>query len=94
MIGTKLINFVSTVITFRLIYMFNQTWLFETMSYRKIMKILDKAKKVNTGDGDWELLKINPLRIEILQKLGLLPKPEEKLKRKRGRPRKRPLYAN
>lgn len=89
--GEELINFVSTVITFALIRKFDQTGLFESMTYKKIMRILAKAKKVKEEGCDWELIKMNPSQIEVLQKLGLLPIPEVQPKRKRGRPRKRPL---
>jgi hypothetical protein len=70
-----------------LIKAFDQTELFNEYSYKKIMKILAKAKKVKI-DSNWELVKMNPSQINVLQKLDLLPKPEPKPKKKRGRPRK------
>lgn len=90
-LGSELINFISTVITFRLIRLFTETKLFDDMTYKAIMRVLSKANKARTGNGEWELLKMNPSQITILQTLGLLPKPEEQPKRKRGRPRKQPL---
>jgi hypothetical protein len=86
-IGSEFIDFLSTVITFKLIKAFDQIGLFNEYSYKKIMKILAKAKKVKIAS-NWELVKMNPSQIEVLEKLDLLPKPEPKPKKKRGRPRK------
>lgn len=87
-LGSEFIDFLSTVITFRLINFFDKKGLFEAMTYKKIMKILKRAKKIHVN-GDWSLVKLNPAQVEILQKLDLLPKPET-VKKKRGRPRKKP----
>lgn len=89
-LGSELIIFVSTVITFRLINQFTRTGLFDQMTYKAIMKVLQKAKKAKNEKGERELLKMNLAQIKILQVLEVLPKPEEQPKRKRGRPRKRP----
>jgi len=58
------------------------------MNYKKIMGILNRAKKVRTDKNDWQLVRINIAYTAVLQNLGLLPKPEEPPKKKRGRPRK------
>ena len=58
------------------------------MTYKRIMSILQRAKKFRTENGNWQLIKINPSYEVMLQTLGLLPKPEEPPKKKRGRPRK------
>ena len=58
------------------------------MNYKKIMGILNRAKKVSTVQNDWQLVRINIAYTAVLQNLGLLPKPEEPPKKKRGRPRK------
>lgn len=88
-IGSEFIDFISTVITFKLINWFDKKGLFEDMSYKKIMHILQRGKKIKM-DSKWELIKMNPGQIEILQKLELVEKnePVEQPKRKRGRPRK------
>ena len=52
------------------------------------MSILNRAKKVRTDQSDWQLIRINVAYTAVLQNLGLLPKPEEPPKKKRGRPRK------
>ncbi len=59
------------------------------MSYKKIMHILQRGKKIRVNN-EWDLIRMNPGQIDILQKLGLIQQPEpiEKPKRKRGRPRK------
>ncbi len=43
------------------------------------MSILVRAKKANIEDDKWELVKLNPSYIEVLQKLDLLPKTEQLL---------------
>lgn len=90
-IGSELIDFVSTVITFRLLNLFDKKGLLEDLTYKKIMHILQRGKKIKIESG-WELIKMNPSQIEVLQKLELIPRAEPAVqpKRKRGRPRKNP----
>lgn len=87
-IGSEFIDFLSTLLTFRLLNEFEKHNLLDTMTYKRIMSILQRAKKSQTEDGNWQLIKINPLYEVMLQTLGLLPKPEEPPKKKRGRPGK------
>lgn len=87
-IGSEFINFLSTVITFRLLDLFDKKKLLDNMTYRKVMRILAKGKKVRT-EGEWKLDRMNPEHIRALQTLDLLPKPEQPEKRKVGRPRKK-----
>lgn len=88
-IGSEFIDFISTVITFKLLNLFDKKGLLEDMSYKKIMHILQRGKKIRVNN-EWDLIRMNPGQIDILQKLGLIQQPEpiEKPKRKRGRPRK------
>lgn len=90
-IGSEFIDFLSTVITFRLLNLFDEKGLLEDMSYKKIMHILQRGKRIK-NDNEWELIKMNPSQIAILQKIDLIPRPDsvDKPKRKRGRPRKNP----
>ena len=46
-----------------------------------------RAKKARVGSENWQLIRMNPSNLEILQKLDLIPKPEEPPKKKPGRPR-------
>lgn len=46
------------------------------------MHVLTRAKKVKADNSEWQLIKMNPSQIDILQKLELLEKPAQK---KRGR---------
>lgn len=85
-IGSEFCDFLSTVLTFRLIKAFDGAKLFENHTYKKIMSILARAKKVRIDDGDWQLIRMNPSHIELLQNLGLIPKPEVPPKKKPGRP--------
>ncbi len=86
-IATEFCDFLSTVLTFRLINKFDTVSLLEKMPYKKVMSILRRAKKVRPSNGEWQLIKIAPSQIEVLEKLGLTEPPAEP-KRKRGRPPK------
>ena len=76
----------STVLTFRLIRAFDKADLLENRTYKKIMSILVRAKKARIDNGAWQLIRMNPSHIEILQNLDLFLKQEEPPKKKRGRP--------
>lgn len=86
-IGSEFCDFLSTVLTFRLIKQFDRAKLLEDRTYKKLMSVLERAKKVRVDGKDWQLIRINPSQEEILQKLNLLPKPEQPPKKKRGRPK-------
>ena len=87
-IGSEFCDFLSTLLTFRLLKSFDKAGLLNEMNYDKIMSLLRRAKKIKLQDRDWQLIRISPASETILQKLLLLPKPEEPEKRKRGRPKK------
>jgi hypothetical protein len=87
-IGSEFCDFLSTVLTFRLIKLFDKAKALEKYTYKKIMSILTRAKKVNLDGGNWTLIKLNPSHDELLKDLGIIPKQEEQPKKKRGRPRK------
>ena len=86
-IGSEFCDFLSTVLTFKLIKAFDKAKLLDDYTYKRLMSILFRAKKVRVEDEDWQLVKMNPSHMEILQNLGLIPKPEEPPKKKRGRPK-------
>lgn len=86
-LATEFCDFLSTILNFRLLNKFREKELLDKMTYKKIMHILKCAKKAKLND-EWNLVKINPSQIEILQKLNLLSN-EQPEKRKRGRPKKR-----
>lgn len=81
-IGSEFCSFLSSVITYRLLNRFEKEELFDNLTYKKIIHVLTRAKKVKADDSEWQLIKMNPSQIEILQKLDLLEKPAPK---KRGR---------
>ena len=86
-IGSEFCDFLSTLLTFRLIKVFDQANLLENRTYKKIMSVLDRAKKIRLDGKTWQLIRLNPSHEEILQMLGLIPKPEELPKKKPGRPK-------
>ena len=86
-IGSEFCDFLSTVLTFRLIKVFDKANLLEECTYKKIMSVLRRAKKARVDGNEWQLIRMNPSHVEILQKLGLIPKPEEPPKKRPGRPK-------
>ena len=87
--GSEFVNFISSVMTSRIIRKFEETGLFCEMTYKDIMSKLASAKKVDVfGNGEWEFVRTTKATEEVLERLGLVPKPEEPPKRKRGRPKK------
>ena len=86
-IGSEFCDFLSTLLTFRLLKDFENTKLMDTMTYKEIMLSLQRAKKAKLPGKDWEIIKISPYLEEILKKLCLLEEPVH-IPRKRGRPRK------
>lgn len=83
-IGSEFCDFLSTVLTFRLIKAFGSAKLLEKHTYKKLMATLKRVKKIRLMNADWQLIKIASSSIEIIQKLDMieLPKTEPK---KRGR---------
>lgn len=86
-IGSEFCDFLSTLLTFHLINAFDKAKLLEKNSYKEIMSSLKRAKKVKSPGRDWQLIKINPALVEMLQKLEIL-EPVVQVKKKRGRPKK------
>lgn len=86
-IGSEFCDFLSTLLTFRLIKAFDKAKLLENYTYKKLLAVLVRAKKARINGGDWQLIQMNPSHMKILQALELIPKPEETEKRKRGRPK-------
>ena len=87
-IGSEFCDFLSTLLTFRLLKSFDRAGLLNEMNYGKVMSLLKRAKKIKLQGQEWQLIRISPASEILLQKLSLLPKPEEPEKRKPGRPKK------
>ena len=81
-IGSEFCDFLSTLLTFRLIKAFDKAELLEEYTYKKLLAVLIRAKKARINGGDWQLIQMNPSHLEILEALELIPKPEEPEKRK------------
>ena len=86
-IGSEFCDFLSTLLTFRLIKAFDKVNLLKDYTYKKIMSVLCRAKKTHLPDQDWQLVRLNSSHIKILQELRLVPKPDNPPKRKPGRPK-------
>lgn len=72
-IGSEFCDFLSTLLTFRLLTSFDRAGLFDSMNYGKVLGLLKRAKKTKLQGQDWQLIKISPNSETILQKLSLLP---------------------
>lgn len=88
-IGSEFIDFISTILTFKLLKKFDQLELLKDFTYKDLMRILNHARKVRV-DENWELIRTNKNQLEILEKLELIQSQAEPPKKKRGRPRKKP----
>ena len=84
-IGSEFCSFISSVMTFRLLKKYEKSGLLRTMTYKKILSVLTRAKKICVDGKNWQLIKMNPSHIKVLQALSLLPKPTPK---RNGRPPK------
>jgi len=92
-IGREFCDFLSTLLTFKLLNRFDKLKILKDMTYGNAMEILARAKKVKIKD-EWKLIRMNLGQIEVLQKLEILPPnptPESGENRKPGRPRKNPI---
>jgi len=87
-IGSEFCDFLSSVLTFRMIRAFDDAKLLEEMPYKRIMKILARAKMFNDPSYGWRLIRINPSCGEILKRLDIHPTEKLQPKKKRGRPPK------
>lgn len=90
-IGSEFCDFLSSVLTFRMIHAFDKAKILEEMPYKRIMKILVRAKMFNAPDYGWRLIRINPSYEEILKRLDIHPTEKLHPKKKRGRPPKNKL---
>ena len=77
-IGCEFCDFLATVLTFRLLKAFNGVKLLEKMTYKKIMSILKRIKKIRIEANQWQFIKISPAYVDIMHLLELTPKPAEK----------------
>lgn len=87
-IGSEFCDFLSTVLTFRLLKAFDGAKLLQKTTYSRVCAVLRRAKKVRWPDGQWRLVRLNPSHEAMLRALSLLPPEPETPKRPRGRPRK------
>ena len=91
-IGSESCDSLSTVLTFCLISAFDKEKILERMPYKKVMSVLNRAKKIKLDNEGWKLIWINPSQEKILQELGLLDSPAPALKSKHGRPKKSTIW--
>lgn len=86
-IGSEFINFLSSLLTYRLINKYDSLGLLEKYTFKYLRKLLERAKKIKLDkNSDWMFVKMNPSQLNILKQLGIIKDYEETVKRKRGRP--------
>ena len=85
-IASEFCNLLASIITHRILLLFDRKKLLEKKTYREIMQILRKAKKCRMESrGDWKLIKMNSSQLKMLQELDLLPIPEAKRRGRRSK---------
>ena len=84
-IGSEFCDFLSTLLTFRLIKSFGKAKVLEQMTYGKVMSILHWAKKIRHDESSWQLIRINHSHVLLLKNLCMPPKQEEVPKYRPGR---------
>lgn len=89
-IGSEFCNFLSTVLTFRIIKELDKADILKKMTYKRAMHILKRAKKARVDGGEWELITLTANNKKILESLQLI-EVDEKPKKKVGRPKKKGL---
>lgn len=85
-IGSEFCNFLSTLLTFRLIDAFDKAGLLEDYTYRKIFSVLIRAKKARVGSENWQLVRRNPSHLDRPKTEAPSDQAEQSVKRKCGRP--------
>lgn len=85
-VGTEFINFISTVMTYKLRKAFEKVPLLDSIPYGHIMKKLRRASMIRDGSGEWLLRKITGNDRQILTELGIIPRIID-VKNPVGRPR-------
>lgn len=87
-IGSEFINFLSSLITMRMINKFAETGLLKSDTYGNILDDLNQVAKCKEK-GEWVYVRHNEVQHEILEKLEIIPTLKREPKPK-GRPRKYP----
>ena len=88
--ATEFINFLSSLLTYRLLNRFEDTGLLEEYTYGEIMQRLRRAKKVRTDEKEgFALIRLNTSTMNVLERLGLVSARPTPQKRKRERPKNR-----
>ena len=94
--GAELVNFISTLITCRIIRIAEKTGLLEQMTYGHLLdelksawRKIDAPEQATSDDGFW--MNMTSLTITTLETLGLSKAKTKPEARKRGRPRKNPV---
>lgn len=73
-IGSEFCNFLSSLLTFKLLNKFDDTKVLNKETYKHVMRVLRRAKKIrlNQEDSEWSLININVSHEKFLNTLGLI----------------------
>ncbi|MDO5861900.1 MAG: transposase [Thermoplasmata archaeon] len=91
--GTQFVNYLSTVLTCRLVKRFAEVEALDRISYVKVLDILRSAQRARLPDGSWMNRRMTAKDAGILADLGVYQRPIVP-KSPRGRPRKRKNQAD
>ena len=69
--GSEFIDFLACLLTFKALNRFDREKLLSKMTYKQLMRQLEKGKKVGI-DGNWEFVKLNPKTVKIYSTLGII----------------------
>ena len=75
------------ILTYKLINKFDKYELLKKYKFKKILKMLRRAKKIKVDANEWKLINISKNIKELLEKLELLPTVVQE-KKTGGRPKK------
>ena len=85
--GTQFVNYLSTVLSCRLVKHFGTVSELDTVPYKQVLRLLRLGQKAKDAEGEWRPRRLCKKEAELLVKLGVFEKPIVP-KRPRGRPRK------
>ena len=69
--GSEFIDFLACLLTFKALNKFDENGLLAKMTYKELMRQLEKGKKIEIN-GKWEFVKLNPKTIKLYSICGII----------------------
>lgn len=73
-IGSEFCDFLSTILTFRLIKEFDRHGLLKKNNYSRLLHLLRRAKKARVNGSEWQMIQTSPFVEELIEKLEVSAK--------------------